>query len=147
MVYKSINFTEKFGRFSEQLQPKVIAEMNDYQFKIGKLRGDFICIITKILTRLSSKSTGQAATQRDRQTNDRSRFVSWVRQPTPFQRIVFGVLSASIDRNPTNARIRSAIRRAISAGGFRLLFDETGAPAGIVLQGLASTRVYAVVRR
>jgi mannose-6-phosphate isomerase-like protein (cupin superfamily) len=42
MVYKSINFTEKFGRFSEQWQPKVIAEMNDYQFKIVKLRGDFI---------------------------------------------------------------------------------------------------------
>lgn len=42
MVYKSINFTEKFGLFSEQWQPKVIAEMNDYQFKIVKLRGDFV---------------------------------------------------------------------------------------------------------
>jgi mannose-6-phosphate isomerase-like protein (cupin superfamily) len=42
MSYKSINLAEKFGLFSEQWQPKVIAEMNDYQFKIVKLEGDFI---------------------------------------------------------------------------------------------------------
>jgi mannose-6-phosphate isomerase-like protein (cupin superfamily) len=40
--YRSINFAEKFGLFSEQWSPKVIAEMNDYQFKIGRLEGDFI---------------------------------------------------------------------------------------------------------
>jgi hypothetical protein len=40
--YKSINFRRKFGLFSKQWQPKVIAEMNDYQFKIVKLQGDFI---------------------------------------------------------------------------------------------------------
>ena len=28
--------------FAEQWTPKVIAEMNDYQFKIVKLQGDFI---------------------------------------------------------------------------------------------------------
>jgi mannose-6-phosphate isomerase-like protein (cupin superfamily) len=33
---------QKFGLFAEQWQPKVIAEMNDYQFKIVKLQGDFI---------------------------------------------------------------------------------------------------------
>ena len=42
MAYAPINFREKFGLFSEQWQPKVIAEMNDYQFKIAKLQGDFI---------------------------------------------------------------------------------------------------------
>jgi len=42
MDYKSINFLQKFGLFNEQWQPKVIAEMNDYQFKAVKLQGDFI---------------------------------------------------------------------------------------------------------
>ncbi|HMG86456.1 MAG TPA: cupin domain-containing protein [Terracidiphilus sp.] len=42
MSYKAINLYEKFGLFAEQWQPKVIAEMNDYQFKIVKLHGDFI---------------------------------------------------------------------------------------------------------
>lgn len=42
MNYKSINFQQKFGLFNEQWQPKVIAEMNDYQFKVVKLKGDFI---------------------------------------------------------------------------------------------------------
>ena len=36
------NFHQKFSLFAEQWQPKVIAEMNDYQFKIVKLQGDFI---------------------------------------------------------------------------------------------------------
>ena len=42
MTYRAINFREKFGLFDEPWQPKVIAEMNDYQFKIVKLQGDFI---------------------------------------------------------------------------------------------------------
>jgi len=42
MGYQSINFKRKFGLFKEQWQPKVIAEMNDYQFKVVKLQGDFI---------------------------------------------------------------------------------------------------------
>ena len=42
MDYQSINFQQKFGLFNEQWQPKVVAEMNDYQFKIVKLQGDFI---------------------------------------------------------------------------------------------------------
>jgi hypothetical protein len=41
MNYKSINFAHKFKLFDEQWQPKVIAEMNDYQFKVVKLQGDF----------------------------------------------------------------------------------------------------------
>ena len=42
MPYSAINLNEKFGLFSEQWQPKVIAEMNDYQFKIVKLEDDFV---------------------------------------------------------------------------------------------------------
>ncbi len=42
MQYKSLNFKEKFGKFNERWSPKVIAEMNDYQFKISKLKGDFV---------------------------------------------------------------------------------------------------------
>jgi len=40
--YRPINLQHKFGLFTEQWQPKVIAEMNDYQFKVVKLQGDFI---------------------------------------------------------------------------------------------------------
>lgn len=42
MGYESINFQQKFGLFHEQWQPKVIAEMNDYQFKVVRLQGDFL---------------------------------------------------------------------------------------------------------
>ena len=42
MPYEAINFSKKFRLFNEQWQPRVIAEMNDYQFKIVKLQGDFI---------------------------------------------------------------------------------------------------------
>ncbi|MCH8620464.1 cupin domain-containing protein [Undibacterium sp. TS12] len=40
--YQSINFNHKFSLFSEQWSQKVIAEMNDYQFKLARLEGDFI---------------------------------------------------------------------------------------------------------
>src|SRR6266576_4478909 len=40
--YQAINFDQKFGLIGEQWQPKVIAEMNDYQFKLVKLQGDFV---------------------------------------------------------------------------------------------------------
>ena len=42
MAYQAINFENKLGLFSEQWAPKVIAQMNNYQFKIVKLEGDFI---------------------------------------------------------------------------------------------------------
>ena len=42
MGYQSINLARKFDLFKEQWQPKVVAEMNDYQFKIVKLEGDFV---------------------------------------------------------------------------------------------------------
>ncbi|WP_413794460.1 MULTISPECIES: cupin domain-containing protein [unclassified Pseudomonas] len=40
--YAPINFAQKYALFQEQWTPKVVAEMNDYQFKIARLEGDFI---------------------------------------------------------------------------------------------------------
>jgi mannose-6-phosphate isomerase-like protein (cupin superfamily) len=42
MNLQSINLRQKLEMFAEQWQPKVIAEMNDYQFKVVKLQGDFV---------------------------------------------------------------------------------------------------------
>ena len=42
MTYRAIDIKRKFDAFSEQWQPKVIAEMNDYQFKVVRLQGDFV---------------------------------------------------------------------------------------------------------
>lgn len=40
--YTSINLADKLGRLTEQWQPRVIAELNDYQFKVVRIEGDFI---------------------------------------------------------------------------------------------------------
>jgi mannose-6-phosphate isomerase-like protein (cupin superfamily) len=40
--YQPIRFSDKFQLFQEQWQPKIIAELNDYQFKLVKLQGDFV---------------------------------------------------------------------------------------------------------
>ena len=37
-----INFREKLAMFSEQWSPRIIAQLNDYQFKLVKLQGDFV---------------------------------------------------------------------------------------------------------
>ena len=37
-----INLKEKLSKFSEHWSPKVIAEINDYQFKLVKIKGDFV---------------------------------------------------------------------------------------------------------
>jgi len=42
MNYQSINFSEKLNKFSDLWQPRVIAEMNDYQFKLVKIKGEFV---------------------------------------------------------------------------------------------------------
>lgn len=42
MSIKSVNLKDKFGLFTEQWTPKVVAEMNDYQFKLVKIEGDFV---------------------------------------------------------------------------------------------------------
>jgi mannose-6-phosphate isomerase-like protein (cupin superfamily) len=40
--YKAINFAQKLSLIADRWQPRVVAEMNDYQFKLVKLQGDFI---------------------------------------------------------------------------------------------------------
>lgn len=42
MNYSAISFKNKLGKFSERWSPKVIAELNDYQFKLVKIKGDFV---------------------------------------------------------------------------------------------------------
>jgi len=42
MIYNAINFKQKLALISSHWQPKVVAEMNDYQFKLAKLQGDFV---------------------------------------------------------------------------------------------------------
>lgn len=37
-----VNFTEKFAVFNDQWAPKIIAQMNDYQFKLVRLQGEFV---------------------------------------------------------------------------------------------------------
>ena len=40
--HQSINLASKFELLAEQWQPRVIAELNDYQFKVVRVEGDFI---------------------------------------------------------------------------------------------------------
>jgi mannose-6-phosphate isomerase-like protein (cupin superfamily) len=42
MTYRPINLSEKLGKFSDHWAPRVVAEMNDYQFKLVKFSGDFV---------------------------------------------------------------------------------------------------------
>ena len=42
MSSEKINLKEKLSKFSDHWSPKVIAEMNDYQFKLVKIKGDFV---------------------------------------------------------------------------------------------------------
>ena len=37
-----INLEEKFSLLTERWQPRVVAELNDYQFKIARVRGEFV---------------------------------------------------------------------------------------------------------
>ena len=39
---KKINLQSKYKKIKELWTPKVIAEMNDYQFKLAKIKDDFI---------------------------------------------------------------------------------------------------------
>ena len=42
MEYPAINLRQKLDAFTEQWSPKIIAQMNDYHFKLVKLQGDFV---------------------------------------------------------------------------------------------------------
>ncbi|MFJ7798717.1 cupin domain-containing protein [Pseudomonas sp. NPDC096950] len=41
-TFQSLNFLQKIDLIDQHWSPRVIAEMNDYQFKVVKLLGDFI---------------------------------------------------------------------------------------------------------
>jgi mannose-6-phosphate isomerase-like protein (cupin superfamily) len=40
--YHAINLIQKIGLIGEQWSPRVVAELNDYQFKVARIEGDFI---------------------------------------------------------------------------------------------------------
>ena len=42
MKYQPINFEAKLLKFSGQWSPKIIAQLNDYHFKLAKVQGEFI---------------------------------------------------------------------------------------------------------
>jgi mannose-6-phosphate isomerase-like protein (cupin superfamily) len=42
MIRLPINLAEKLTKVSEHWSPRVIAEMNDYQFKLVKVQGEFV---------------------------------------------------------------------------------------------------------
>ena len=42
MARSPVNFAEKLSKLSEHWSPRVVAEMNDYQFKLVKLAGEFV---------------------------------------------------------------------------------------------------------
>ena len=42
MTHRAINFENKLEKFSEHWSPKIIAQMNDYHFKLVKFQGDFV---------------------------------------------------------------------------------------------------------
>ena len=37
-----INLQEKYSKFNKYWSPRIIAEMNNYQFKLAKIKGEFV---------------------------------------------------------------------------------------------------------
>jgi len=42
MLSKKINLKEKYSKFTKHWSPRIIAEMNNYQFKLAKIKGEFV---------------------------------------------------------------------------------------------------------
>ena len=42
MTYSAISFVDKLALIHDRWQPRVIAEMNEYQFKLVRIEGDFV---------------------------------------------------------------------------------------------------------
>lgn len=42
MGHQAISFSEKLAKITDLWQPRVVAEMNDYQFKLVCIEGDFV---------------------------------------------------------------------------------------------------------
>ena len=47
MLTKKINLKEKYLKFTKHWSPRIIAEMNDYQFKLAKIQGKILVIEPK----------------------------------------------------------------------------------------------------
>jgi len=41
-TYAATNFAEKLSKLDQRWSPKIIAQMNDYHFKLVKIEGDFV---------------------------------------------------------------------------------------------------------
>lgn len=41
-MHDAINFNDKFSKINQHWSPRVIAQMNDYQFKLAKVVGEFV---------------------------------------------------------------------------------------------------------
>lgn len=42
MEHRPINFADKLGLFDDRWSPRVVADLNDYQFKLAKIEGEFV---------------------------------------------------------------------------------------------------------
>ena len=42
MIPATVRFSEKLASLAEHWSPRVVAELNDYQFKLAKLQGEFV---------------------------------------------------------------------------------------------------------
>lgn len=42
MDYRGVNIAEKFSRFNDHWAPKIVARMNDLDFKLVKFQGEFV---------------------------------------------------------------------------------------------------------
>ncbi len=42
MPQSVINFANKFSKFNDLWSPRIIAQMNDYHFKLARIQGEFI---------------------------------------------------------------------------------------------------------
>ena len=42
MALSAINLYQKLALFSDQWSPRIVAQMNDYHFKLVKVQGDFV---------------------------------------------------------------------------------------------------------
>jgi mannose-6-phosphate isomerase-like protein (cupin superfamily) len=42
MDVKAINIEQKLAKFADHWSPKIVAQMNDYHFKLAKIEGEFV---------------------------------------------------------------------------------------------------------
>jgi mannose-6-phosphate isomerase-like protein (cupin superfamily) len=42
MTQRKVNFEEKFELFADQWAPRIVAQLNDYHFKLARIQGEFV---------------------------------------------------------------------------------------------------------